>query len=52
MPSERDQAFVESMLKSAKEKKDVKPQSVSEGIDPTEIDQIVGNIRDRIQKKR
>ncbi len=33
--------FVQSMLKSAKEKKEVKPQTRTEGVDQQEIEKLV-----------
>lgn len=43
--------FVENMLKSAKEsKKETKPQSSFDGVNPQDITRITNNLREKIQK--
>ena len=45
--------FVENMLKSAKEnKRDIKPQSSFDGVNPNDIERITTNLREKIQKGR
>jgi hypothetical protein len=44
--------FVENMLKSSKEKRDVKPQSSFDGVNPQDVVRITNNLREKIQKSR
>jgi 5'-3' exonuclease len=45
------QKFVENMLKSAKEqKREIKPQSSFDGVNPNDIARITNNLREKIQK--
>lgn len=42
--------FVENMLKSSKEKREIKPQSSFDGVKPEDVVRITSNIREKIQK--
>jgi hypothetical protein len=50
--SEITNKFVENMLKSAKDKKKVEPQTRTEGVNRDDMDQIMKDIREKIQKKK
>ena len=49
--SEETEKFIAAMLKSAKEKKDVEPQTRFEGVDKKEVQDIVAEIQGFKKKK-
>jgi hypothetical protein len=51
MANETDN-FVQSMLKQAKEKQAVKPQSRCEGVQQNEIEQLTKNIQQTLQQQK
>lgn len=51
MDSNLNDKFVEDMLKKAKEKREVKPQSRWEGVDRTEVEEMTAKILGFKRKK-
>lgn len=46
-------SFVENMLRSAKEtKKETKPESLTNSVNPADIERITNNLREKIQKRK
>jgi len=43
--------FVASMLQSAQENKEIKPQTRHDNVDPTEIEKVMANIKKGIARK-
>ena len=53
MAKEEDETFVKNILGKAKEKYEpAKPTSMTEGVDTQKIDDLVKNIREKIQKEK
>ena len=52
-PAKKDGAsiFVASMLQSAQESKEVKPQTRYDNVDPAQIDKVMANIKKGIARK-
>ena len=45
------QTFVQSMLQSAEEKREVKPQTRHDNVDPAEIEQLMANLKKGMVRK-